>query len=763
MAERLHLAPKHRAVIEALLREHLPGIEVWAYGSRVNGRSHDGSDLDLVLRGPGLQEIPLGQVADFEEAVRESSIPFLVEARDWAWLPERFHREIERGYVVLVEGGSGQPERRQSAGAEGWRETVLGDLIEIIHGFAFKGHFISDEPQEDVLLTPGNFAIGGGFKADKFKYYTGKVPSDFVLSEGDLIVSMTDLSKQSDTLGYPAFVPECREGKRYLHNQRLGKILLKDTDVDARYIYYVMCGAAYRHEVLASATGTTVKHTSPGRIKQFRFRLPPLSEQRAIAHILGTLDDKIELNRRINETLEAMARALFKSWFVDFDPVRAKAVLRNHAAQQAPGSITPPLRESRGDMSAALSLSKGRSSQASRWGESGAAQPPRPWPDVRRQYTSKALHHAQTLRQSQTNAEGLLWYYLRNKQLGGFKFRRQQPIGPYIADFACLPEKLLIELDGGQHAEPNAPDEQRDQFLRQQGYRVLRFWNHEVFADCFSVLERVYESLADPPPLQPAPDGLASTTPPQGGSDWSVDRARAYLDAMDPEITALFPDRFVDSELGEIPAGWRGGALDDMVELLSGGTPRTSVPNYWDGDIPWYTAKDAPALSDVFVLATERTITQAGVENSAAKILPAGTTVITARGTVGRLACLGVPMAMNQTCYGIQGSDGYPDYFTYWSIRAVVDELQRRTHGTIFDTITRQTFKLVEAALVPAKVAQAFETTVKPLMARILKNLNESRALAALRDVLLPKLVSGELHANRFTASEVAPRLEMRT
>ncbi len=136
---------------------------------------------------------------------------------------------------------------------------------------------------------------------------------------------MTDLSKQSDTLGYPAFVPACNEGRRYLHNQRIGKITLKDiAPTDARYIYYVMCSTECRNEVLASATGTTVKHTSPDRIKRFRFSLPPLQEQRTIAHILGTLDDKIELNRRMNETLDTMARALFKSWFVDFEPVRAK-------------------------------------------------------------------------------------------------------------------------------------------------------------------------------------------------------------------------------------------------------------------------------------------------------------------------------------------------------------------------------------------------------------------------------------------------------
>lgn len=101
MADRLHLKPEHRRTLEALLQKYLPEAEVWAYGSRVDGRSHDGSDLDLVPRGPGLKEIPLLQPADFEEAVRESSIPFLVEARDWACLPERFHREIERDHEVF--------------------------------------------------------------------------------------------------------------------------------------------------------------------------------------------------------------------------------------------------------------------------------------------------------------------------------------------------------------------------------------------------------------------------------------------------------------------------------------------------------------------------------------------------------------------------------------------------------------------------------------------------------------------------------------
>ena len=119
MVEGLHLSPRHREEIEALLHKHLPDVEAWAYGSRVNGRSHDGSDLDLVLRGPKLTEIDTLRIADFIEALQDSAIPFLVEARDWARLPESFHCGIEREHVVLVER-----EGRDVTGE--WRETVYG-------------------------------------------------------------------------------------------------------------------------------------------------------------------------------------------------------------------------------------------------------------------------------------------------------------------------------------------------------------------------------------------------------------------------------------------------------------------------------------------------------------------------------------------------------------------------------------------------------------------------------------------------------------
>lgn len=107
MTERLDLPRRYRDQIEALLREYVPGVEVWAYGSRVSGRSHEGSDLDLVLRGPDLKRIPSGQLVALTEALDQSNVPILVQIHDWARLPESFHREIEQEYVVLVDNTSG--------------------------------------------------------------------------------------------------------------------------------------------------------------------------------------------------------------------------------------------------------------------------------------------------------------------------------------------------------------------------------------------------------------------------------------------------------------------------------------------------------------------------------------------------------------------------------------------------------------------------------------------------------------------------------
>ena len=318
--------------------------------------------------------------------------------------------------------------------------------------------------------------------------------SHFLLDAGDYVVS------SSGTIGRIAEVKT--EDLPCMLNTSVIRMRPKTPrDLDRRFLRYFLSSSFFQTQIKAFAAGSVQVNYGPTHLKRMWLILPPLREQHAIARILGTLDDKIELNRRMNETLEAMARALFKSWFVNFEPVRAKV-------------------------------------------------------------------------------------------------------------------------------------EDRDTGLPQ-------------------------------------------------------------------DIADLFPKRLAASEMHEIPEGWEIGPLANAIEVLSGGTPKTSVAEYWDGGIPWYTAKDAPDKCDVFVVDTQRTITRAGIDSSATKVLPARTTVISARGTVGRLACLGRPMAMNQTCYGIRGAGGYKEFFTYWLVRNTVDELRNRTHGTVFDTITRQTFAFVELPLPP--------------------------------------------------------------
>lgn len=206
-----------------------------------------------------------------------------------------------------------------------WQDFKLTHHIKIKHGFAFKGEYITTMENNNILLTPGNFNISGGFKGDKFKYFESEdFPKEYILRPDDLIVTMTDLSKQGDTLGYSAKVPNY-QNKKILHNQRIGLVQFLNDELDKDYLYWVMRSNKYQSYIVNTATGTTVKHTSPNRITEYSFKAPiDLKTQKKIAHILSTLDDKIELNRKMNQTLESMASAIFKSWFVDFDPVHVK-------------------------------------------------------------------------------------------------------------------------------------------------------------------------------------------------------------------------------------------------------------------------------------------------------------------------------------------------------------------------------------------------------------------------------------------------------
>lgn len=196
-------------------------------------------------------------------------------------------------------------------------EIQLKDVIRIKHGFAFKGEHFSDEETGYAVLTPGNFSLSGGFQeTDKF-YDSDVFPQEFVLSAGDLIVTMTDLSKEADTIGYAALVPE-NSKHRYLHNQRIGLVTVFNPDFEKEYLYWLMRSPHYQRTIANSSNGATVHHTSPEKICRYRFEKRSKRVQSCIATILSTYDKLIEVNNKRISVLEEMAENLYKEWFVRF-------------------------------------------------------------------------------------------------------------------------------------------------------------------------------------------------------------------------------------------------------------------------------------------------------------------------------------------------------------------------------------------------------------------------------------------------------------
>ena len=197
----------------------------------------------------------------------------------------------------------------------GWREVELGRGLRVKHGWAFKGEYFRDAG-EQIVLTPGNFHDGGGFKPKNGteKFYDGTYPEQFLLKRGDVVTAMTEQAQ--GLLGSTATIPK---DDTYLHNQRIGLIEITDPEVlDLRYVYHLMNAAVVRRQLYATATGAKVRHTAPERIQSVQVEVPDILTQRVIAELLDGIDDLIENNRRRVAVLEEMARTIFREWFVKY-------------------------------------------------------------------------------------------------------------------------------------------------------------------------------------------------------------------------------------------------------------------------------------------------------------------------------------------------------------------------------------------------------------------------------------------------------------
>lgn len=196
---------------------------------------------------------------------------------------------------------------------------------------------------------------------------------------------------------------------------------------------------------------------------------------------------------------------------------------------------------------------------------------------------------------------------------------------------------------------------------------------------------------------------------------------------------------------GELPSDIKMDTLPAIMNIVLGGTPKSDVEEYYGGEIIWAKAKAVSQEEDPFISTTEKTITKKGLEESSAELVPMGTTVITARGTVGETAITPKEMATNQTCYGLVPKSNDEKYFLYYLVTSTIKRLRSRSHGTVFDTINMGTLREQEIILPPKEDRKKFDNTVKPLMEMVLNNQAENRTLRELRDTLRRPLISGRI------------------
>lgn len=189
--------------------------------------------------------------------------------------------------------------------------------------------------------------------------------------------------------------------------------------------------------------------------------------------------------------------------------------------------------------------------------------------------------------------------------------------------------------------------------------------------------------------------------------------------------------------------------LPQAINILSGGTPKTKEPSYWeDGTIPFFGPGDVKGA--VYTLETEKHITELGLDNCNSSLYPVNTVFLTARGTVGKVAIAGRPMAMNQSCFAFSGIDWFPQTYIYQVIKRAVRSLKAKSNGATFAAINTRDLKDEMIPMPHRNAVEEYDKWATPLYALMLANEEESIRLASLRDALLPKLMSGEVDVSRI-------------
>lgn len=411
------------------------------------------------------------------------------------------------------------------------------------------GPFGSKLTQKDyrdhgIPVIRGTNMQGGRFIDGEFAYVSeDKWSRDFKTNtarRGDIMIT------QRGTLGQVSTIPLDFKYDKLVVSQSQMAVRVNPGKADPAFVYYYLKSPKFNDYIASVTIQTGVPHINMGILRNAPVAWPSRDEQAQLALVLTALDDKIELNRRMNDTLEAQARALFRDWFVDFGPVKAKMA----------------------------------------------------GPDA-----------------------------------GG---------APYLA----------------------------------------------------------------------------------------------------PDIWSLFPNRLSDDG---VPEGWFYSEIGSEVDAVGGSTPSTTNPEFWNGEIAWTTPKDLSGLNSPILLSTSRSITPLGLAKISSGLLPKGTVLLSSRAPVGYLAITEIPLAVNQGYIAMRCEGRISNYFAFLWAQQSMDLILQNANGSTFQEISKKSFRPLPVIVADQQIHQQFDKLVEPLFQKIVANERESRALAQTRDLLLPKLMSGEI------------------
>lgn len=260
--------------------------------------------------------------------------------------------------------------------------------------------------------------------------------------------------------------------------------------------------------------------------------------------------------------------------------------------------------------------------------------------------------------------------------------------------------------------------------------------------------QKLKEVVIDKPPLE-IQHRIADIL---SAYDDLIENNQKQIKLLEEAARRLYKEWFVDLRfpghentkiVDGVPEGWNICPFSSKVDIMSGGTPKTSIPDYYNGRIPFYTPKDSDGA--FFAYKTQMNITEGGLKNCNSRLYPPKTVIITARGTVGKTTILAVPMAMNQSCYALKMKENDAPYYLFFALNNEIKALQTMANGGVFNTIIGKTFDSINIQIPKDSLIYGFEETVRPFMGQIKNKLQANSKLVEARNRLLLKMMSGEV------------------